>query len=67
MSNFCENSMTPDTHFESISFNLFTVNDTDIHFYSDISPLSPKWNVNPNGIHEGFECVCKNGFSVSRI
>ena len=42
MSNFCENSMTPDTNFESISFNLFTVNDTDIHFYSDISPLSPK-------------------------
>ena len=42
MSNFCENSMTPDINFESISFNLFTVNDTDIHFYSDISPLSPK-------------------------
>ena len=55
--------MIPDANFESISFNLFTVNDPDINFYSDTSPLDPKY-FNPNEIHEGFESLSKNSFSV---
>ena len=56
---------------ESISYSPFTVNDNvvnsqsdpDIIFYDDNSPLDKK-NLNPNEIREGFECLCKNGFSV---
>ena len=63
--------MTPDANLQSISYNPFTVNgnfansenDPDINFYSDISPLNTKY-FNPNEISEGFECLCKTGFSV---
>ena len=66
--------MTPDANFESISYNPFTVNDNSvnsgshqyINFYSDISSLDTKY-FNPNGIHEGFLCLCKNGFSVLHV
>ena len=40
--------------------------DPDINFYSDISPLGTKY-FNPNEIREGFECLCKNGFSVLHV
>ena len=63
--------MAPDANFESMSYNLFTVNDNflnsesdlEINFYSDISPLDTKY-FNPNKIREGFQCLCKNGFSL---
>ena len=66
-----ETKMAPDANFERISCNPFTVNDNffnfesdpDINFYSDISPLDTKY-FKPNEIREGFECLCKNGFSV---
>ena len=66
--------MTPDANFELISYNPFTVNDNsvnseshqDINFYSDISSLDTKY-FNPNGIHEGFQCLCKSGFSVLHV
>ena len=66
--------MTPDANFESISYNPFRVNDNsvnseshqDINFYSDISSLDTKY-FNSNGIHEGFKCLCKNGFSVLHV
>ena len=42
--------MAPDTNFESMSYNPFTMNDhlfnsegdPDINFYSDVSPLNTK-------------------------
>ena len=59
--------------FCEISENTFSVNDvfysesdTNINFYSDISPLDTKY-FNPNEIREGFECLCKNGFSVFHV
>ena len=65
--------MAPDANFVSMSYNPFTVNDVfnsesdpDINFYSDISPLDTKY-FNPNEIREGFECLCKNGFSVLHV
>ena len=66
--------MAPDTNFESISCNPFTVNDNffnpesdpDINFYCDISPLDIKY-FSPNKIREAFECVCKNGLSVLHV
>ena len=66
--------MVPDANFESMSYNPFTVNDdffnsenySHINFYSDISPLDTKY-FNPNEIRKGFECVCKNGFSVLHV
>ena len=38
----------------------------DINFSSYISPLDTKY-FNTNKIREGFECLCKNGFSVLHI
>ena len=66
--------MAPDSNLESMSYNLFTVNDNffnsecdlDINFHSDISPLDTKY-FNPKEICEGFECLCKNGFSVFHL
>ena len=66
--------MAPDANFELMLYNPFTVNDNffnsesdpDINFYSDISPLDTKY-FNPNEIREGFECLCKNGFSVLHV
>ena len=57
-----------------MSYNPFIVNDNFfnsesdpyINFYSDISPLDTKC-FNPNEIREGFECLCKNGFSVLHV
>ena len=57
-----------------MSYNPFTVNDNffnsesdpDINFYSDISPLDTKY-FNANEIREGFDCLCKNGFSVLHV
>ena len=57
-----------------MSYNPFMVNDNFfnsesdpyINFYSDISPLDTKC-FNPNEIREGFECLCKNGFSVLHV
>ena len=40
--------------------------DPDVNFYSDISPLDTKY-LNPNEIREGFECLCKNGFSALHV
>ena len=53
--------MALDANFELMPYNLFTVNDNvfnsqndlDINFYSDISPLDPRY-FNPNEIREGF-------------
>ena len=66
--------MAPDANFESMSYNPFTVNDNffnsesdpDINFYSDISSLNTKY-FNRIEIREGFECLCKNGFSVLHV
>ena len=66
--------MAPDVNFESMPYNPFTVNDNifnsesdpDINFYSDSSPLDTKY-FNPNEIREGFEYLCKNGFSVLHV
>ena len=66
--------MAPDANFDSMSYNLLTMNDNffnsesdpDIYFYSDTSPLDIKY-FNPNEIREGFECLCKNGFSVFHV
>ena len=66
--------MVLNANFESMSDNLVTVNDNffnsesdpDFDFYSDISPLDTKY-FNPNEIREGFECLCKNGFSVLHV
>ena len=65
--------MAPDANFESMSYNPLTMNDNflnsesnpDINFYGDISPLDTKY-LNPNEIHEGFQCLCKNGFCLAR-
>ena len=40
--------------------------DPDINFYCDISPLNTKY-FNPNEIGEGFQCLCKSGFSVLHV
>ena len=66
--------MAPDASSKSISNNPSTVNDNffisesdpDINFCSDISPLDTTY-FNTNKIREGFECLCKNGFSVLHI
>ena len=66
--------MVSDANFELMSYIPFTVNDkffnsetlSDINFYSDISPLDTKY-FNPNKIPEGFECLCKKGFSVLHV
>ena len=66
--------MVSDGNFELISYNPFTVNDNffnsksdpDINFCRDISPLDTKY-FNLNEIREGFECLCKDGFSVFRV
>ena len=66
--------MAPDTNFESMSYNPFTLYDNffnsesgpDINFYNDTSPLDTKY-FNPNEFREGFECLCKNAFSVLQI
>ena len=34
--------------------------------FFDISPLDTKY-FNPNEIHEGFKCLCKNSFSILHV
>ena len=66
--------MVPEANFESMWCNALPVNnnffncksDLDIDFYSDISPLDTKY-FNRNEICEGFEWLCKNGFSVLHV
>ena len=66
--------ITPDTNFESISYNLFTKNDNcvntksnpDIYFFSDISALDTKY-FNQSKTSEGFEFLCKNALSVLHV
>ena len=61
-------------NFESMKYNPFTVNDNFlnsqsdpyINFCSDISPLDTKC-FKPNEIREGFECLCKSGFSALHV
>ena len=38
----------------------------DINFYIDFSPLDTEY-FNPNEICEGFECLCKNVFSILHV
>ena len=56
--------ITPDTNFESISYNFFTKNDNCVN--SDISALDIKY-FNQNKTSEGFEFLCKNTFSVLHV
>ena len=66
--------MAPDTNFKLMSYNPFTVTDNffnsvsnpDINIQGNISPLDTKYFI-ANEICEGFECICKNGFSVLHV
>ena len=66
--------MTPDSNFESMSYNPFSVkdgfansdNDPDINFYQDISSLDTHY-FTPNDFQDNFKCFYENTFSLLHL